>query len=141
HVRHAAEAPAAYEPGQFFRRELPHVLAALAELPALPGVIVIDAHVWLGPGREGMGAHLYAALDGRCAVVGIAKRPFRGAVEAAPVLRGASANPLYVSAAGMAPAVAASHVERMHGPYRLPTLVKRADRLARDAQVVRPWSY
>jgi len=66
--------PAAYEPGQFFKRELPLLVDVLARLPDRPATIVIDGYVWLGmDGRKGLGAHLYDALGEACAVVGIAK--------------------------------------------------------------------
>ena len=124
---------AAYEPGQFYRRELPYLMAAIAHLAVPLDAIVVDAHVWLGPGREGLGAHLHAALGGRCAVVGVAKTSFLGVGPpiAVPVLRGEAQRPLHVSAAGMDVGQAADHVRAMHGPHRIPTALKRADRLAR----------
>jgi hypothetical protein len=53
--------PHAYEPGFFYPRELPYLMAVLRLLPALPGVIVVDGYVWLPDGRPGLGAHLYEA--------------------------------------------------------------------------------
>jgi deoxyribonuclease V len=49
------------------------------------------------------------------------------------VVRGASARPLHVSAIGIDPREAAARVRAMHGPYRIPTLIRRADALARGA--------
>jgi deoxyribonuclease V len=46
------------------------------------------------------------------------------------VVRG-GARPLHVTALGLDAADAAARVAAMHGPYRLPTLLKRADQLAR----------
>ena len=123
---------AAYEPGAFYRRELPCLLHALGQLTQAPTVVVVDGYVWLGPGRLGLGAHLYQALNETVAVVGVAKGPFRGAA-AVEVLRGRSRRPLYVTAAGIDPQAAAMEVGSMHGPHRIPTLLKRVDRLARDA--------
>lgn len=120
-------------PGAFFRRELPHVLAVLGLLPAPPAVVLIDGHVWLAHGAPGLGAHLFEALAGQVPVVGAAKRPFRDADRAVPVLRGGSQLPLYVTAAGMDPDAAAAHVGAMHGAHRLPTLLKQVDSLCRDA--------
>ena len=69
-----------YQPGEFYRRELPPLLAGLELLPALPSIVVIDAYVWLDEnGRKGLGAHLYEALEGKAAVVGVAKGPDRDA--------------------------------------------------------------
>jgi deoxyribonuclease V len=126
-------APAPYESGEFYRRELPYVLAALAELAATPRVIVVDGYVWLGPERPGLGAHLHAALGSTIDVIGVAKRHFEGATTAIPILRGTSQQPLFVTAAGAGVEAAAAAVTTMHGPHRLPTLLKRVDRLARDA--------
>lgn len=123
---------AEYLPGEFHRRELPCIAALLARLPAAPDCIVVDGHVWLdGAGRPGLGAHLWQALQRRVAVVGVAKTRFAGTPAAAELRRGASARPLYVTAAGLDPALAHAAVARMHGAHRLPDLLKRADRLAR----------
>ena len=124
--------PAAYQPGAFFRRELPPVLAAIRRLTVPPAIIVIDGYVWVGPGAPGLGARLYDALGQRIPVVGVAKRPFVGAADARAILRGASLEALYVTAIGTSPDDAATGVRAMHGPHRIPTLLKRADRLARD---------
>jgi len=131
-VHVSALTPAGYEPGRLYLRELPYLLAVIGKLPALPSVVVVDGYVWLPEGEPGLGARLHAALNARCAVVGVAKRPYRGAPHAVEVLRGASTQPLFVTAAGMDVAEAARHVEEMHGPHRIPTLLKRVDRLCRD---------
>ena len=47
------------------------------------------------------------------------------------MLRGSSARPLWVSAIGIDATYAATLVAAMHGPHRLPTLMVRADHLAR----------
>jgi deoxyribonuclease V len=124
-----------YRPGEFYRRELPGLLAVLAEGPP-PDIGIVDGYVWLGrsagAGRPGLGAYLYEALGGRVPVVGVAKTRFASA-EAVPVVRGVGRSPLWVTVAGIDPAAAARHVAAMHGPYRVPTLLKRADHLARTA--------
>lgn len=126
-------APPEYESGAFYRRELPYIVAALAALTASPRIIVVDGYVWLAPGRPGLGAHLHAALGGSIEVVGVAKRNFVGAVTAIPILRGASQQPLFVTATSADVAAVARSVRVMHGAHRIPTLLKRVDRLARDA--------
>ena len=134
-VVRTAGAPAAYQPGAFFRRELPPVLAAVRRLTVAPAIIVVDGYVWLGPGVPGLGARLHDALGQRVAVVGVAKRPFAGAAaDARAILRGTSLEPLYVTAIGTSPDAAATGVRAMHGPHRLPTLLKRADQLARQTR-------
>ena len=76
--------------GEFYRRELPCLLAVLQNIPK-PDVIVIDGYVWLGSGHSGLGAHLYDALNQTGAVVGVAKSRFHSAdAVASPVVLGAS---------------------------------------------------
>jgi deoxyribonuclease V len=120
-----------YEPGQFYRRELPCILAVLRALSTLPQIVIIDGYVWLGEQRHGLGAHLYEALDKRAAVIGVAKTRFVGAEPLALVTRGRSLTPLYVTAAGMDVTEAASHIRTMHGSHRMPTMLKRTDQLSR----------
>ncbi|HET7502204.1 MAG TPA: endonuclease V [Kofleriaceae bacterium] len=132
-VTRTAGPPPAYESGAFYRRELPYLTAALAALAVPPRVIVVDGYVWLAPDRPGLGAHLHAALGSGVPVVGVAKRPFHGATTAVPVLRGESQQPLFVTAIGTDVAEAAAAVRGMHGAHRIPTMLKRVDRLARDA--------
>jgi deoxyribonuclease V len=122
-----------YEPGQFFRRELPHLLEVLAAVREPLETVVIDGYVWLGEERPGLGAHLYEALGRRVPVVGVAKTAFHSSGLALPVLRGQSQRPLFVTAVGMDASAAAEHVRRMHGASRIPTLLGRVDRLCRDS--------
>ncbi len=122
-----------YQPGRFFLRELPCLLAALQSLPVLPHALVIDGYAWLDGGdRPGLGAHLHDAIDPTVPVVGVTKTRFHGATPI-EVLRGTSRSPLYVTAAGADPRAAAEAIQRMHGPHRIPTILKRVDRLCRDA--------
>ena len=124
---------APYEPGQFYKRELPCALAVLDRLDAAPDVVIVDGYVWLGPGRPGLGKHLFDALraNGRpAAVVGVAKNKFAGA-PGVDVLRGESARPLFVTAEGIDVEVAAEHVRSMHGEHRFPTLLQHVDKVAR----------
>jgi deoxyribonuclease V len=50
------------------------------------------------------------------------------------VRRGDSQKPLYVTAAGVSAEDAASRISEMHGPFRIPTLLKQVDTLARSAR-------
>jgi len=121
-----------YEPGQFYRRELPLLLATIHEVEASIDCFVVDGYVWLGPdSARGLGAHLYEALVGRAPVIGVAKTRYLD-TPAAEVLRGQSQRPLYVTAAGIGIDLAARHVHNMHGVGRIPTLIRRVDRLARS---------
>jgi deoxyribonuclease V len=123
----------AYAPGEFYRRELPLLLAALKKIDA-PDAILIDGYVWLdAKGRRGLGAYLFEEMGQDIPVIGAAKTRFAGAVSfSEQVLRGRSENPLWVTAAGIEAATAAAHVQSMHGQHRIPTLVARVDYLARQ---------
>jgi deoxyribonuclease V len=127
---------AAYEPGRFFERELPCILALLRCLPELPEIIIVDGYVDLGHKRQpGLGRHLYQALKGQAAVIGVAKRPFKSTPAAAAIYRGRSGRPLYVTAAGISPDYARHCIVQMHGRWRIPTLLKRVDHLCRQFSV------
>lgn len=135
HVAHVTDV-APYEPGAFYKRELPCLLAVLALAPSPLDAVVVDGYVWLSDdGRPGLGAHLFEALNRQTPIVGVAKTTFTGAAFAEPVLRGGSAKPLYVTAAGVDARTAAGWIREMAGPHRLPTLLKLVDRLARDSAV------
>jgi deoxyribonuclease V len=127
---------APYQPGEFYLRELPPLLAVLAGLTGLR-LLVVDGYVDLDPGgRPGLGAHAHAALG--VPVIGVAKSAFATASHAVPVLRGRSARPLYVTAAGLPLADAARLVGGMSGAFRLPDALRRADALARGAPAAAP---
>jgi deoxyribonuclease V len=118
-----------YQPGQFYRRELPPLHAVLDDLSGL-GLLVVDGYADLDPsGRPGLGAHAHAEFG--IPVIGVAKSRFRTATHAVPVVRGSSVRPLFVTAAGMSAADAADLVRRMVGRRRLPDALRRADTLAR----------
>jgi len=122
---------APYQPGRFFERELPCLLAVLEGAPPVDQ-IVIDGYVWLDEaGRPGLGAHLFQALGEAVPVVGIAKTAFKGSPMAVQVQRPPSRRPLFITSAGMDATEAAELVRHMHGPARIPTLVGLADRLSR----------
>ena len=127
---------APYEPGAFFRRELPCIRAAL-EAARKKGhdvsLIVVDAYVDLAPPnserpRPGLGRVVHDEL--KIDVVGVAKTRFTGS-GAAEILRGQSKSPLFITTAGVDVREAARHVKAMHGAHRIPTLLSRVDALAR----------
>ncbi len=122
---------APYRRGRLFERELPPLLAVLRAAPLVPSLVVVDGYVWLDAATTpGLGGHLFRAFGGATPVIGVAKRPLAGA-PAIPVVRGRSGRPLFVSAAGVGVAWAAERIAAMHGPFRIPTLLRRVDSLAR----------
>ena len=125
-----------YRPGQFYLRELPALRAVLNDLAGMV-MLIIDGYADLDPdARPGLGAR--AREEFGVPVIGVAKSPFRTATHAIPVLRGTSARPLYVTAAGMPRADAADLVRHMAGRHRLPDALRRADTLARHGQAQPP---
>jgi deoxyribonuclease V len=80
-----------YRPGEFYRRELPRLRAALDDLREL-GLLVAGGYADLGPGgRPGLGAHAHAAFG--ILVIGVAKSRFSTTTHAVPVVRGSSVHP------------------------------------------------
>jgi deoxyribonuclease V len=123
---------AEYEPGQFYRRELPCVLQLLKQLQQLPQYMIIDGHVYLdGAKRPGFGKHLYDAVQGRSAIIGVAKNRFRDTPSDTEVFRCGSQRALYVTAVGINESAARGFIMRMHGEHRLPTILRRVDRLSK----------
>ncbi|PTY01472.1 endonuclease V [Verrucomicrobia bacterium LW23] len=123
---------APYQPGRFYLRELPCLLAMVAEFPETR-IAVVDGYVWLDDaGTPGLGSRLYDALHQKVTLIGIAKTAFRGGTHAIALRRAGSSRPLYITAAGMEPAVAAQHVAAMAGAFRIPTLLRRVDQLTQD---------
>jgi deoxyribonuclease V len=124
---------APYVPGEFYKRELPCLLAVLRAVSEPLDLILVDSYVWLQDEEHpGMGAHLYQALGGQVPVIGVAKTRYFSAGTAQEIVRGTGHSPLYVSAAGVPVDQAATWVLAMHGASRVPTLLRRVDHLARQ---------
>lgn len=125
---------AAYEPGAFYKRELPCLLAILNHLPMDFDLVVVDGYVWLGDqGKKGLGAYLYEALEGKTPVVGVAKSWFKdNGKQVMELQRGTSNRPLYVSAVGIDLPVATECVKKMYGHYRFPDLLRKVDQLSKE---------
>jgi deoxyribonuclease V len=120
---------AAYEPGNFASRELPAILAVLADADPVE-LVVVDGYVDLDPsGRPGLGGRLHQRIG--IPVIGVAKSAFRTATHAAAVRRDSTVRPLYVTAIGVAVDEAATLVADMAGRFRIPDALRRVDALAR----------
>lgn len=124
------EGAAAYEPGAFYKRELPCILSLLEKIPlATINTIIIDGYVVLNDSdKMGLGGYLYKELGGTIPVIGVAKSKFRGnSNKHKELFRGKSTNPLYITAMGIALDTACAWVNAMHGDFRMPTLLKLLD--------------
>jgi hypothetical protein len=88
HIAVVPEVPR-YQPGKFYRRELPPLRAVLDGIGGL-GLLVVDGYADLDPdGRPGLGAHAHTEFG--IPVIGVAKSAFATATHAVAVLRGTSA--------------------------------------------------
>lgn len=119
-----------YIPGQFFKRELPCLLAVLSKVNENLEAVIIDGYVMLGD-KPGLGYYLWGKLGETAAVIGVAKSPFPN-TDAVKIFRGKSERPLYITSIGIDPVSAAENVSKMYGPYRIPHLLKRADNLSKE---------
>ena len=126
---------AEYVPGQFYKRELPCILTLLDQFKIEAAYIMVDGYVYLGDHEQpGLGKHLYDALNEKVKVIGVAKKPYLTPDPESEVHRGESKIPLYVTSVGVHPEEAKSIVKQMHGPYRIPTLLKKVDQVSRTGQ-------
>lgn len=123
---------AEYEPGYFYKRELPCILQILNQLNNLPEYIIVDGYVYLDQSQTpGLGKHLYDALEGRSIVIGVAKTRFKDMSPEVEVFRGKSQRPIYVTAAGISDIKAKCLIKKMDGRYRIPAMLKLVDQLTK----------
>ena len=132
HIVKQMEQVAPYEPGAFYKRELPCILSLLSEIDQALEAIVIDGYVTLGAeGKDGLGMLLYNAIECCTPIVGVAKNKFLGTPAECKIWRGKSRNPLYITSVGIPLESAKQMVSSMHGQHRIPTILKKVDQLCR----------
>lgn len=114
-------------------RELPCILQLLREHAMLePELIVIDGAVHLDTQETpGLGQHLFHALGGKVAIIGISKTALPGLSAQFELHREEEARPLIITCAGIDLGAAKARVRGMHGKRRVPTLLKLVTRLAK----------
>lgn len=121
-----------YRPGRFFERELPCLLAVLEKARSHYESLIVDGYVFLkAPLVMGLGAHLEKALPYSPIVIGVAKNPLRVADRFVTIFRGKSKKPLFISSVNIEVEEAAGLVAGMDGSFRIPTLIRSADRACR----------
>jgi deoxyribonuclease V len=122
-----------YQPGSFYKRELPCVLNLIERIEESFDTIVLDGFVYLdGKEKKGLGAHLAEHLNSRIKIIGVAKKTFVGLPDDHELYRGQSRKPLYVTSYGIGYKDAKSLIKSMAGLHRIPTLLKEVDRLCRE---------
>ena len=133
-----------YIPGKFYKRELPGIKKILRrfirqhpELWEQIHAVIVDSYITLKVGDkewDGLGAYVHKFLykiEQPKIVYGVAKSKFGDCDKISDkVLRGKSETPLYVQTTA-APHFAAYQVARMHGKFRIPTMLKLVDQLSR----------
>lgn len=123
---------APYQSGEFYKREMPCLLALIEQITEPFDVIIIDGFVFLDSEQKaGLGKHLYDNLTDKKPVIGIAKHAFFGIDERHAVYRGTSKHPLYVTACEFPVTAAKDLVKNLQGHFRLPDIVKQVDALSR----------
>ena len=126
--------PAPYVAGEFWVREVPPIMSFLQDRPDIlcdVTCIIVDCLCHLPTGKPSMGEKLYEALDRKYRVIGVAKTNFNDS-QAYQITRSSSTRPLYITECGTRDwRDIGNTIRDMHGPYRIPTLLKLADSLAR----------
>ncbi len=124
---------APYQSGQFYKREMPCILALLVEINEPYDCIIVDGYVYLdGEQKEGLGKHLYNHLTDKKSIIGIAKNKFFDISENYAVYRGVSKHPLYVTSVDFDNQKALQIVKNLEGEHKLPNIVKMVDKLSRN---------
>lgn len=124
HIENVAE----YEPGNFYKRELPCILELLSMIQEEYDYIVLDGYVYLGyENKAGLGQHLWDALTVKKPIIGVAKNYFKDTPESCILMRGNSQKPLFITSIGMPLPQAKQHILQMYGKHRMPYLLKLVD--------------
>lgn len=155
-VQAFAPAEFPYIPGLLSFREIPAILAALARLPSMPSLLMVDGMGIAHPRRMGIAAHLGVLLDvptigvgksrltGRFAPVGLAKgsqSPLMDRNERiGTVLRSRDGvNPLFISPGHrVSLETSVTLVMQCLTRYRLPEPTRQADKLSKCRQATTP---
>ncbi len=121
---------AEYQPGAFYKRELPCILSLLEQIQTQQvEAIIVDGYVFLDDEQQlGLGGYLYNALHPKIPVIGVAKTNFARINKLkSQVYRGQSERPLFVTAVGTSLEKAAQNLKSMFGEHRIPHLLKQLD--------------
>jgi deoxyribonuclease V len=128
----------AYEPGSFYKRELPCIISLLKKFNLQKiKYIVIDGYCILNnQGKFGLGGYLYEHLNRKITIIGVAKTSFfQNTDHVFELLRGESIKPLFITAIGIPLQQASKYISNMHGEYRMPTLLQIVDRHTKTKKV------
>jgi deoxyribonuclease V len=118
--------------GELDLRNLPCIIELMREHALEPELVVIDGFV--DPDAKetpGLGRHLYHALGGRAAVIGVSKSSSPTLPPQFEVFREDESRPLLVTSVGINIGAAKAGLRAMHGRKRVPTLLKLVAHIAR----------
>jgi deoxyribonuclease V len=125
---------AAYIPGEFYKRELPCIEALLKKIPLEKvETIIIDGHIYVDDSLQyGLGGYVWELLAKKIPIIGVAKNAFHSNKSSVVALyRGESKKPLYVSTIGIEIATAVTNLQKMHGDFRIPSILKELDTITK----------
>ena len=120
-----------YTPGEFYKRELPCLLAIIESIEEKIDYILVDGYVTLSENRMGLGGHLFEKIPKKIPVIGIAKNKFHDS-NALELNRGESNKPLWITSIGIDNKLAAQYISEMFGDFRIPYMLKKVDSLFRN---------
>jgi len=119
--------------GELDLRRIACIIQLLREHALEPELVLIDGFVDLDAKETpALGRHLYHALGGRAAVIGVSKASNPALPPQFEVFREEEAGPLLVTSVGIDIGAAKAGLRAMHGRKRVPTLLKRVARIARS---------
>lgn len=122
-----------YQPGQFYKREMPCLVTLIEKIQESFDVIIIDGYVYLDKWQKaGLGKHLYDNLSVKKPIIGIAKTHFYDIPQDYAVYHGISKNPLYVTCIDFNISVSKNLVKNLQGNHRIPDIIKMVDKLTRQ---------
>lgn len=121
-----------YIGGEIFGRELKIVNTLLEQCKAKPDYILLNGLVYSdGHSEPGFGKRLFDELGGDVSVIGVMQKQIKGLPEECQLCRGESGTPLFVTSVGVELMKAKELITSMHGKFRLPTLLKLAEKKSR----------
>lgn len=94
-------------------------------------LLIIDGYVYLNDYKNGLGGHLYEALNKKIPVIGVAKSYYKVCAGYTEIYRGKSIKPLYISSIGIDLSYSCALIENLDGKYRIPNMLKQVDLLTR----------
>lgn len=124
-----------YKSGEFYKRELPCILSLISKIDLKKiEFIIVDGYVFVDDNSKlGLGGFLYEELNKKIPIIGVAKTDFISLTKnKISLLRGKSKNPLFISSIGVELNEAVKRIKQMNGENRIPTLLKRLDKLTKE---------